>query len=63
MTNPKVRDPVCGMAFDADRAAATREYRGTTYHFCSDHCSAEFGNDPDRYAGPPTERRSPPRVR
>lgn len=63
MTNLEVRDPVCGMAFDAGRAASSTDYRGTMYYFCSDHCRAEFARDPDRFAVPPVDRHSPPRVR
>lgn len=63
MTTQKVRDPVCGMAFDTGRAASRQEYRGTVYYFCSECCDTEFDRDPDRYATPPADRRTPPRVR
>ncbi len=45
----KVRDPVCGMQFEEEEAAAKTEHRGKTYSFCSDHCKAAFDKDPERY--------------
>ncbi len=30
-----VRDPVCGMMVDERTAAATSEYKGKMYYFCS----------------------------
>ncbi|NIM50937.1 MAG: YHS domain-containing protein [Gemmatimonadales bacterium] len=45
----EVRDPVCGMRFDAEQAAATAEYRGGTYYFCTEHCRTAFEEDPERY--------------
>jgi len=35
-------DPVCGMAVEREKAAATLEWAGTTYYFCSKGCRAEF---------------------
>lgn len=46
----KVHDRVCGMEIDAEDAAATVEYEGTTYYFCSDACRQAFEKDPERYA-------------
>lgn len=37
-----VKDPVCGMAVEREKAAATLEWAGTTYYFCSKGCRAEF---------------------
>ena len=48
-----VRDPVCGMAVDPERAAAEVEYAGTKYYFCSAGCAAKFRADPERYVKPP----------
>ncbi|HEY3314886.1 MAG TPA: YHS domain-containing protein [Bacillota bacterium] len=45
------KDPVCGMTVDEGKAAATAEYQGQTYYFCSAACKAEFEKDPKRYAG------------
>ncbi|MGE0387563.1 MAG: heavy metal translocating P-type ATPase [Gammaproteobacteria bacterium] len=45
-------DPVCGMSVRQEGASEHSDYRGTTYHFCSSRCRAEFERDPERYAGP-----------
>jgi YHS domain-containing protein len=45
-----VTDPVCGMRVDPDDAAATTEYKGTTYYFCSEVCHDAFAADPVAYA-------------
>jgi Cu+-exporting ATPase len=49
---PKVMviDPVCGMRIDADDAAATTEYEGKTYYFCSGACHDAFVTDPLSYS-------------
>lgn len=44
-----VRDPVCGMEIDTATAAASEEYEGTTYYFCSSGCHERFKADPARY--------------
>jgi len=47
-----VKDPVCGMAVDKDKAEAAgrkSEYQKKTYYFCSDHCKKEFDKDPAKY--------------
>jgi len=35
-------DPVCGMAIEKDRAAASLTWEGAEYFFCSRGCRAEF---------------------
>ena len=35
-------DPVCGMSVDEQSAAATSEYKGNTYYFCSKGCKVAF---------------------
>ena len=47
-----VRDPVCGMEIDPDKAAATVERDGETVYFCSLGCKERFA--PGRAAEPPT---------
>jgi YHS domain-containing protein len=42
-----VEDPVCGI--DPDDAAATTEYGGRTYYFCSQTCHDAFTSDPTIY--------------
>jgi Cu+-exporting ATPase len=44
-----LRDPVCGMDIDAATAAASEEYEGETYYFCSSGCHERFKADPARY--------------
>ena len=44
-----VRDPVCGMWVDPQKAAARSEYQGRTIHFCSPGCKASFDASPERY--------------
>jgi Cu+-exporting ATPase len=46
-----VKDPVCGMEIEEEKAHAKREYRGQTFFFCSPKCEAAFAADPARYAG------------
>ncbi len=45
----KVMDPVCGMRFKPEKAAATVEYRGKTIHFCTKACRKQFERDPTLY--------------
>lgn len=51
-TTPNVTDPVCGMSFHPEKAAAQVTYNGTTYHFCTEACKEQFDADPERYARP-----------
>ncbi len=44
-------DPVCGMQVSEENAAATEEYMGKTYYFCSQYCRDEFVQDPEAYVG------------
>jgi Cu+-exporting ATPase len=46
------KDPVCGMTVDPSHAAASREYEGTLYHFCSRNCVEKFKGDPEKYLSP-----------
>ncbi len=43
------KDPVCGMQVDEDKAAATVDFEGKTYHFCSGACKENFEESPHRY--------------
>jgi Cu+-exporting ATPase len=45
-----VRDPVCGMALEADAAVQTG-FEGRTFYFCSQGCSAEFRARPGAFIG------------
>src|SRR5690242_8737286 len=43
------RDPVCGMNVNPETSQHRFEYRGTTYHFCSNGCRTKFEADPRKY--------------
>jgi len=45
----KAHDEVCGMSIEAEDAAATVEFQGKTYYFCSERCRGMFEEHPDRY--------------
>jgi YHS domain-containing protein len=45
------RDPVCGMDVAEEAPAATSEYLGQTYYFCSLGCKKAFDADPEKYLG------------
>jgi Cu+-exporting ATPase len=42
-------DPVCGMTVDPAKAAGHVDYKGATYHFCSQHCVHAFKADPEKF--------------
>lgn len=42
----KVKDPVCGMMVETERAAAKGEYGGQTVYFCSTQCKASYDARP-----------------
>jgi Cu+-exporting ATPase len=48
-TMTTMKDPVCGMDIDPNNAAATEEYQGKTYHFCSAACQDKFKTEPQKY--------------
>ncbi|AGA26827.1 heavy metal translocating P-type ATPase [Singulisphaera acidiphila] len=43
-----VKDPVCGMDVDPERAAGSFDFEGQTYFFCSKGCLEKFRVDPAR---------------
>lgn len=45
----KVTDPVCKMTIEDKDAAATSEYKGATYYFCSNNCRSKFEADPESF--------------
>ena len=47
-----VKDPVCGMEFEAREAEAREEHGGRTFYFCSDACRDAFVANPDRWGQP-----------
>jgi len=50
--NEPVKDPVCGMTVNPEKAAGSVEYGGTTYYFCGKGCVAKFEADPEKYLAP-----------
>ena len=46
------KDPVCGMTVKLNAGKPTRQYKGETYHFCSQRCHDKFAADPARYLEP-----------
>ena len=48
-TAPTVKDPVCGMMVNPDKAVAKVEFAGRTFSFCSEGCAAKFGQNREKY--------------
>ena len=48
-SSSNARDPVCGMSVDATNSQHRFEYRGQTFHFCSERCRSKFAADPEQY--------------
>jgi len=42
-------DPVCKMPVDEKKAAATSDYKGKRYYFCSVACKKAFDEEPEKY--------------
>lgn len=55
-----VKDPVCGMEVDLDRAAGQAEYQGRTYYFCAKACRDAFVAAPATYVGTELQSAAPP---
>jgi P-type Cu+ transporter len=47
-----VKDPVCGMMIDPDRAAGRYEHEGQKYWFCALSCMVKFRAHPEKYLHP-----------
>lgn len=45
-------DPVCNMTVEAASAAASEEYNGTRFYFCSEGCHRRFVANPSAYVAP-----------
>ena len=43
------KDLVCEMDVVPEEAAATSQYKGKTYYFCSWGCKAAFDKNPEKY--------------
>jgi YHS domain-containing protein len=48
-SDEKAIDPVCGMTVVKASAAATYDYKGTKYYFCSTGCKEAFAKDPEKF--------------
>ena len=48
----KVKDPVCGMEIESEKAFTKREHMGQTLYFCSQDCVNKFDADPHKYGHP-----------
>jgi len=42
-------DPVCGMTVEPKTSNWVSQYRGNSYHFCSEGCMKAFNADPEHY--------------
>lgn len=49
----RVKDPVCGMMVDPQKAAGKVEHAGKTYHFCSARCVERFSKVPEKFLAAP----------
>jgi YHS domain-containing protein len=47
---PMVTDPVCEMQVEEKNSTITSDYKGKTYHFCSEECREVFETNPEPYA-------------
>lgn len=45
-----VKDVVCGMDIDPEKAVAKMEYKERTYYFCSEACHKTFMAEPEKYS-------------
>src|SRR5438552_2672979 len=51
-TNPKPKDPVCGMIVDSKSAVGSIHHKGQAYSFCSERCLEKFRSHPSAYVKP-----------
>ena len=52
-------DPVCGMEVNPSSAAASIEFEGKTYYFCSKGCAKKFSANPTSYLKPSVQIEEP----
>lgn len=48
-TEGKVKDPVCGMSINREKAKFSTQYNGKKYYFCSESCLSQFKTEPKSY--------------
>jgi Cu+-exporting ATPase len=46
-----VKDPVCGMWVDPEKARGSSVYKEKKYYFCSPRCQEKFNAEPDKFLG------------
>jgi xanthine dehydrogenase accessory factor len=51
MMTPEVKDPICGMTVDPQRARYKSEYDGRPFYFCCAHCKQAFDKEPAKALG------------
>lgn len=44
-----MKDPVCGMTVDPQKAAAQSQHNGQPYYFCSQGCKKKFDQNPSQF--------------
>jgi Cu+-exporting ATPase len=45
----KVKDPVCGMEIDKEKARGSANHMGRSFYFCSESCQKKFEKEPMKY--------------
>jgi YHS domain-containing protein len=50
MSADRVKDPICGMTIDKEKAAFKTTHDKATYYFCAEGCLKKFQADPAKYA-------------
>jgi P-type Cu+ transporter len=50
---PRVKDPVCGMMVDSQKAVGKVEHAGKPYFFCSPRCRERFEEEPEKFLAAP----------
>ena len=43
------KDCVCGAELDEKEARSSYDFKGKTYHFCSEECREKFEKSPDKF--------------
>lgn len=46
----QVKDPVCGMTVDPQKAQYHSVYKDKHYYFCSANCQKQFEENPEQFA-------------
>ena len=47
----RVKDPVCGMEIDKEKAKGPVSHMGRSFYFCSEFCQKKFEKGPAKYVG------------